>query len=258
MSGEDTVEHFRAHGWMRVAQAFGADAAARMRDAVWRALEPAGIRRDRPETWTIVRPERLQHLKKDPAFQGVGSAALLQAIASILGPFDAPKDWGAAFVAFPCAGAWTVPAGGWHIDANYTSTLWPPGGVKTFALFGDVEPRGGGTLVVSGSHRLVHDWFQKRPPPPGARSAEHRRLLRAHPFVRDLHITGSVEERVARFMARAETIDGVSLRVVETVGAAGDVFLLHPLVLHVAASNNAAQPRFLLSGGVTTDMWGWA
>jgi len=32
--------------------------------------------------------------------------------------------------------------------------------------------------------------------------------------------------------------------------------LLHPLVLHVAAPNKSAGPRFLPSGGVTIDMWG--
>jgi hypothetical protein len=54
-------------------------------------------------------------------------------------------------------------------------------------------------------------------------------------------------------LERAEEIAGVRLRVVENVGGAGDVILVHPLVLHVAAPNSAERPRFLLSGGVTTD-----
>ena len=41
---------------------------------------------------------------------------------------------------------------GWHIDANYTSALSPPAGIRMHALFGDVMPRAGGTLIVSGSH----------------------------------------------------------------------------------------------------------
>ena len=63
--------------------------------------------------------------------------------------------------------------------------------------------------------------------------------------------------RVKRFMSR-EDVDGIPLRVVECTGAAGDVILVHPLSLHVAAPNNGSAPRFLLSGGVTTDMNGWA
>ena len=45
---------------------------------------------------------------------------------------------------------------------------------------------------------------------------------------------------------------GIPLQVVENTGAAGDVILLHPLVLHVAAPNAGTEPRFLLSGGIDT------
>jgi ectoine hydroxylase-related dioxygenase (phytanoyl-CoA dioxygenase family) len=58
-------------------------------------------------------------------------------------------------------------------------------------------------------------------------------------------------------MDHAEEAGGIPLRVTENTGAAGDVILLHPLMMHVAARNTGSGPRFLLSGGVTTDMWGW-
>lgn len=32
------------------------------------------------------------------------------------------------------------------------------------AMFGDVAPRCGGMLILSGSHRLVHRWFLDHPP----------------------------------------------------------------------------------------------
>jgi len=77
-----------------------------------------------------------------------------------------------------------------------------------------------------------------------------------HPFVRDLHTEGDADERVARFIDRAEEHGGISLRVVENTGEAGDVILLHPLVLHVATPNTGNAPRFLLSGGVDLpSMW---
>ncbi len=96
------------------------------------------------------------------------------------------------------------------------------------------------------------------PPPAGARSADMRKSLQRHPYVRDLHTKGHRQGRVDRFMNRVEKVDGIALRVVENTGAAGDVILLHPLTLHVAAPNNGVAPRFLLSGAVTTDMHGWA
>jgi len=85
-----------------------------------------------------------------------------------------------------------------------------------------------------------------------------RKSLQRHPYIRDLHIEGDREGRIDRFMNRVEEVDGIPLQVVENTGAAGDVILLHPLTLHVAAPNNSATPRFLLSGAVTTDMHGWA
>jgi ectoine hydroxylase-related dioxygenase (phytanoyl-CoA dioxygenase family) len=198
-------------------------------------------------------------LKHDPAFRAVGGRALFAAIDAIFDgrSYRPPKDWGAFFIAFPGAEEWCVPHGGWHVDAHYASALWPARGVKTFALLGDVAPRGGGTQIVSGSHRLLHGWFRDNPPPAGARSAEMRRLLQAHPYVRDLHRPGPIEDRIARFHRQTEESDGIPLRVVEATGAAGDVILLHPLILHVAAPNTSSTPRLLLSGGVTTDMWGW-
>lgn len=259
-SSERLLAHFREHGWVRVCQAFDADAARAMRDCVWRALENLGIRRDQPSTWTMEQPPRLQHLKDDPVFQSLGNPTLLSAIDVILEgmPYEKPKNWGALFLSFPSSKPWRIPTSGWHIDAYHASPLLPLRGVKTFALFGDVVPRGGGTLLISGSHRLVHKWFQENPPPPRARSDQMRRLLQNQPYVRDLHSPGDDQERVERFMKRVEDVEGIPLHVVEATGAAGDVILAHPLVMHVAAPNNSAEPRFMVSGGVTTDMWGWA
>jgi len=79
-----------------------------------------------------------------------------------------------------------------------------------------------------------------------------------HPYIRDLHTNGDPEERTMRFMGRTEVSNGIPLQVVECTGSAGDVFLLHPLTLPAAATNTGHAPRFMLSGGVTTDMWGWA
>ena len=259
-ASDQTLGHFREHGWMRVHQAFDADAAAAMRDVVWDGLAEFGVRRDAPSTWAVERPGKLQKLKDHPAFDAVGSERLLAAITAVLGTdaYEKPKRWGAIFVAFPTEEPWGVPAGGWHIDANYRSQLQPPKGVQTHALFGDIAPRSGASQIISGSHRLIHQWFQANPAPADARSADMRRLLLGHPYIRDLHAEGDRNARIARFTGRVEEVDGIPLQVVENTGTAGDVVLLHPLTLHVAAPNNGDFPRFLLSGGVTTDMFGWA
>jgi ectoine hydroxylase-related dioxygenase (phytanoyl-CoA dioxygenase family) len=240
--------------------AFDRAEAAAMRDVVWRGLADVGVKPDAPATWTIERPVKLQELKDHPAFNAVGSASLLAAIDAILETevYEKPKRWGAVFVAFPTKDEWEIPSRGWHVDANYASQLSPPKGVQTHALFGDIAPRSGASQILSGSHRLIHKWFKDHPPPAGARSADMRKSLQSHPYIRDLHTEGDRESRIDRFMNRVEEVDGIPLQVIENTGAAGDIILLHPLTLHVAAPNNGVAPRFLLSGAVTTDMHGWA
>ena len=71
---DDRVEYFGVHGWMRVRAAFPAGEAAAMRRAVWRALASAGMSEGDPATWTVERPDHLQHVRSDPAFRAVGSA----------------------------------------------------------------------------------------------------------------------------------------------------------------------------------------
>lgn len=52
------------------------------------------------------------------------------------------------------AGPWEMPSG-WHIDFGTDQPTWPVPAVKLFALLDTVEPAGGGTLLLFGSHRLV-------------------------------------------------------------------------------------------------------
>jgi hypothetical protein len=243
---------------MRVSGGVSAADAEAMQDALWMALAEVGIDHSEPSTWTVERPAHLQRLRDHPAFRWRPAAALEQVIESIVGTgFEPPRDWGSAFVAFPSATRWGVPDKGWHIDANYRSPLLPPGGVKTLVLLGEVKSRGGGTQVLSGSHRLVYDWFRRHPPPPAARSAELRKLLRAHPYIDALLSPGDTERRIERFMRSIEDHQGVSLRVIELTGSPGDVILMHPLLMHAASPNNNDAPRLMVSGGVTTNMWGW-
>lgn len=238
------------HGWMRVPSAFSSDEAAAMREVVWRALAKAGILRDDPTTWTSERPTHLQHLKLDPAFRAVGSTRTIAAIDAVLEgqSWTVPKNWGAFFLLFPSRKEWGVPSDGWHLEGDYTGRLAPPCGVKVHAMFGDVEPRCGGMTILSGSHRLVHKWFAANPPPARARGADMRLSLRRHSYVRDLCTEGDRTARIARFHDRAEEVDGVPLQVLENTASAGDVILMHSLLLHAApTAHSGVRPRFLLN-----------
>jgi hypothetical protein len=252
------LEHFRQWGWVRVHSAFNAEAAAAMCGVIWHALGVVGIIRDEPATWTKTRPEHLQRLKSDPVFRAIGTERTLGAIQQLLAGQDLPmpKDWGAFFLHFPTGGTWDLPSSGWHMDGDYTGRLTPPCGILIHSMLNDVGPRCGGTNLISGSHRLVHKWFAEHAPPPGARSAQLRKSLQRHRYLRDLSTPGDPAARIARFHDRIEEVDGIPLQVVESTACAGDVILMHSLLLHaVPAAHVGSQPRFLLSTGVQVPYW---
>ena len=256
--GETELEHFRTFGWVRVPRAFSADAADAMTTAIWEALARVGIMRDDPATWTQTRPEHLQHLKSHPAFRAVGTGRTIGGIRDVLAGqnLPMPKNWGAFFLHFPTPGEWGVPDCGWHLDGDYTGNLDPPCGVLIHAMLSDVGPRCGGTNVLSGSHRLVHRWFREHLPSPGTRSAQLRKSLQRHPYLRDLCSPGNRTERIARFHERSEEVDGIALQVAENVASAGDLILMHSLLLHaIPTAHLGSQPRFLLSTSVQAPYW---
>lgn len=246
------LDHFRTYGWIRIHAAFSAEDATAMCDVIWDALAKVGIRRNDLLTWTKARPEHLQHLKGDPAFRAIGSPRTNDAIDEVLEgqPWQRPRDWGAFFLQFPTGGEWDVPSTGWHLDGDYAGRLLPPCGVKVQAMLNDVGPRCGGTNILSGSHRLVHKWFSENPPRQGARrAAQLRRSLERHPYVRDLCTADGPAARIARFHERVEEVDGIRLQVIENTASAGDVILMHSLLLHAAAptAHLGTKPRFLLN-----------
>jgi hypothetical protein len=252
------LEHFRTFGWIRVPGAFGANAAAAMCTVIWAALGEVGIIRNEPTTWTKTRPEHLQHLKRDPVFRTIGTERTLGAIQEVLAgqALPLPKDWGAFFLHFPTGGVWDVPSSGWHMDGDYTGQLCPPCGILIHAMLTDVGPRSGGTNIISGSHRLVHRWFTEHAAAPGARSAQLRRSLQGHPYLRDLCTAGDPAARIVRFHDQIEVVDGVPLQVVENTASAGDLIIMHTLLLHaVPAAHLGSQPRFLLSTGIQVPYW---
>ena len=57
-------------------------------------------------------------------------------------------------------------------------------------------------------------------------------------------------DRVERFMQQGTTLEEVEVRVVEMTGEPGDVYLVHPLMMHAASPNCLATPRMVLSSTV--------
>jgi ectoine hydroxylase-related dioxygenase (phytanoyl-CoA dioxygenase family) len=109
--------------------------------------------------------------------------------------------------------------------------------VTVFAFLNAVAPRGGGTVVLSGSHRLVNHHIATTGVwrPADVKAA----LAAAHSWLREVWDGRRRPDDEA-------VLDGVPAAVRELTGEPGDVVLMHPRTLHTPAPNTAAGPRMML------------
>jgi ectoine hydroxylase-related dioxygenase (phytanoyl-CoA dioxygenase family) len=115
--------------------------------------------------------------------------------------------------------------------------------VQLFAFLDVVEARGGGTLAIAGSHRLLNEGRAIRP-------SEFARLLRAKPFFADLLIadpSANSPQHRADLFHRTGAVGGVRLQIVEMTGVPGDLWLTDLRVLHAGAPNATERPRMMLT-----------
>jgi hypothetical protein len=238
-------------GYVRIPAAFGLEDATAMRAVLWRELHQrySILEHDRA-TWTVERPSGLKNTKRHRAFDAIGSQATTAACDELLGAgaWMRPATWGQVMVTFPSASQrWVVPHGLWHVDFNYDAdTTGPLFGLKVLAFFGDVAARGGGTLLIARSHKVVSRYLDGQP---DEVRADFRRtrldFMRHHPWLRALASPDYDQERTARFMDEDGDVDGIATRVVELTGRAGDLVITHPWTVHHVAYNTNDYPRLM-------------
>ena len=160
------------------------------------------------------------------------------------------KRHGTVFASLPRTSednAWTV-AGDWHWDQGENRHLPAYTGLQVCTLLTEAEHRDGGTLFVSGSHHVVAAHFHRtRGQFSDNYSAKRMQsFFSTEDWFRDLD-GGTVPEkdRVATFMDRTTTVGGIPLRVYEMTGKPGDVYVLHPLLVHAGPRNGGRSPRIM-------------
>ncbi|HEX4124293.1 MAG TPA: phytanoyl-CoA dioxygenase family protein [Tepidisphaeraceae bacterium] len=246
------LRHFHDHGFVRLASAFDPTAALRMRDYMWEYIaKHHAIHRDDRTTWNPAIDLKLNKTTHHRAYNAIGSPRLYAAVDQLLGAgtWNPPKGWGGFLVTFPPPNPppWTVTYTNWHWDGDCWENLEQSNGLFIFTFFSSVQPKGGGTLVAGGTHRLLARFLKSLP---DARKYTHSKLrprfLASHPWLTALsHQSRVGEDRVARFMGWAIDIDGIAARVVELVGEPGDAVICHPSILHAESMNCTDVPRFM-------------
>lgn len=231
-------------------------AAEAMADRLWETLASQhGLIRGRAETWTKERPAQFRDLRHSGAFTGMASPGLSVLLDELFGEggWTPPAHWGAPLVTFPTgAMAWRVPHAAWHLDIMPGQVLQPwPDYIRIFTFLAPLAPGGGGTVYVSGSHKVVMQMMAEAPRPDRIRSASIAGALRLEsPWIAALCSPEDDPQRTVRFMQTGARVGGVDVRVAEMTGEPGDVVLMHPATLHSLSPNCRTTPRLMLAESV--------
>ncbi|MDE0036856.1 MAG: phytanoyl-CoA dioxygenase family protein [Gammaproteobacteria bacterium] len=235
-------ERFRRHGLVHLDGFLPPDEVDAARAVTRRVFDEAET--NGSEQPAVPPKGNLRAASESAPVRGLLSAALMNAIVELAGdrPVRPMGNRPQFLITMPNAKEWTVPPTIWHVDLPRLPSNCLVG-IQVFTFLGDVVPRGGGTLVVAGSHRLLNNGSR-------VRSKNVKKRLRRLPYFQDLMSKQSGDrERFLTEPGKAEDPDAgdVPLRVVELCGRPGDVYLTDMRLLHTLAPNATDEPRVMLT-----------
>jgi hypothetical protein len=249
METVDIRSRFEATGVVRLHGAFTADQATAMRAAMWQHAErQAGLRPADPASWAIRPVVNWQALTRNPVF---GPLADNQPVNDALNVIFGAKGWrrprpGAQILfSLPEPDPWVL-SDGWHMDCGFDQATWPAPAVKLFAFVDEVGPRGGGTMVLPGTHRLVDRYRQALAMPLGAGKENWLAFMRHHPWLARLLNGAELPDHGRSLIGETGEIDGVPVQTVELTGSPGDVVITHLHVFHARSPDTGPAPRLML------------
>jgi hypothetical protein len=223
---EEQVAHFLDRGFVVINDCFSPEAAEEYTRTIWTRL---GYDRDDPSTRTESGTHLPVHREMD--IKEFAPKAW-DAVCDLVGGEDRikqPYNWGDGFVVNLSQGSerpWSPPSAespGWHKDGDFFRHFLdsPEQGLLTLVLWSDVRHQGGATFVAADSIAPV------------------ARFLADHP------------EGVLPTEFPYGELVGQCTGFVEATGRIGDVYLLHPYILHAKAQNVLRLPRFITNPPVT-------
>lgn len=245
---DEQWDELRATGVTRMRRAVALRDVEAMTDRVWSLFERRGIRRGDRSTWPVGLGSKNQALRQSGALNGFANEVTKALVDDLLGTgtWRETEAWGPALVTWPQPGPWTLPHKVWHFDVPGRGDPDRPEAARLFGFLSSVAPRGGGTLVVEGSHELVRRLVALTPDHDAGQSSDLRKALcRRHRWFAALMREST--DGVRQFMVDGDEIDGVRVRVAELTGEPGDVSVMLPWTMHNFSMNCAPEPRLMVT-----------
>ncbi len=246
------LDLFYEKGFLKITELLEKEYALKIQDEIWDELaEDFGIKKHDYKSWTTP-SHSPRKAKFSPTNDKLINDKFRSVISALIGKnnWTEPKSWGGFLVSFPdtVSKEWDLANKLWHWD--YELFRSPDlGGLLIFSFFSDVLPKGGGTLIVSGSHKSLRKYNDElTPQQKNMKHGEHRKhFMKTHPYFKKLTDPKlKYVEHVEWFMSKENIIDEISLQVIELTGKPGDVVFCHPRLIHAPAGINLNQyPRIM-------------
>jgi hypothetical protein len=221
------IESFITRGFVKLSGCFSRELALELTS---RACERLYCSLNDPSTWPSgrMRPPESQRV----SFESIAPKAW-QAACELVGGAErvlVPCTWGDGFIInfgrqpeleWRAPSSAPDPSFNWHKDGDFFRHFLdsPEQGLLVIGVFSDIEPRGGGTYIACDSVGHVARFLAQHPE--GLLPAELRAPVR------------SIVDGCEDFM--------------ETTGAIGDVYLLHPFIVHSQSINASNRARFIVN-----------
>ncbi|KAI1818840.1 hypothetical protein GGS20DRAFT_527102 [Poronia punctata] len=234
---EAEKEFFLKHGWLKLTNCFTREQAAEVCEGVWTRL---GMSPDDKSTWIRERTNMPTHRTFDASLFAPKAWA---AICELCGGSDriAPqsKEWrDSLIVNLGTPEHENNPVHprdlpGWHVDGDFFVHYLdsPEQALLVTPLFTDIVPGGGGTVICPPGIDRVADWLCRHPQ--GVSPYMRPRDSPDYKKGKDLEW---YRELIGDFPDEA---------FVEATGNVGDVYVMHPLMLHSATDNALRRVRII-------------
>ena len=226
LTGEQ-VEGFLRRGHVLVKNCFSREAARELTD---RAFVRLGYDPDDISTWEQHRIHMPVHGRVEiREFAPKAWGAICELLGGE-GRVKQPATWGDGFIVnlgrSEDPGSWQPPSAqvkGWHKDGDWFVHFLdsPEQGLLTIVVWSDIRPTGGGTFIACDSVPVVARFL-----------AEHPEGVRPGGF---------------DFPSLAAQCHDF----IEATGEVGDVYLIHPYVLHASSQNALRVPRLITNPAVS-------